>query len=172
MDIKTGTWERALFAERDDRFPLVRQQEVAVLSRSGTALPVKQDWQNGRRAFPFHFFDLFVSFFGPTDAKNDSSGSAVNRLHATIPMCLRGGLQYFNICLPLVVVIATWTQKKCNIKQCQHSAVALTLEESALIPAMPKYNYICSRNRVLKSKNDSKIKFYRNGLLATLSENF
>ena len=35
-----------------------------------------------------------------------------------------------------------------------------------------KYNYICSRNMVLKSKIDSKIKFYRNGLLATLSENF
>ena len=35
-----------------------------------------------------------------------------------------------------------------------------------------KYNYICSRNMVFQSKNGSKIKIYRNGLLATLSENF
>jgi hypothetical protein len=35
-----------------------------------------------------------------------------------------------------------------------------------------KYNYICSRNMVFKSKNGSKTKFHTNGLLATLSSNF
>jgi len=35
-----------------------------------------------------------------------------------------------------------------------------------------KYDYICSRNMAFKSKNRSKTKFHRNGLLATLSSNF
>jgi hypothetical protein len=35
-----------------------------------------------------------------------------------------------------------------------------------------RYNYICSRNMVLKSKNGGKTEFYRNGFLATLGSTF
>ena len=35
-----------------------------------------------------------------------------------------------------------------------------------------KYNYICSRNILFKSKNDSKTEFHRNGLLVTIGSNF